>query len=275
MPFSAICGISSVLIGSFGVMYKDRKLRWLTDRLATERMRQFHFQHYAAHPAMILAGSVDEAAARFYLEKREKDFERFKASLLSRLEDEFHGIVEADDAGEGLFFPIGKETPDALHPHLPEYLEAYDMLRFQRQIDYCNLLLSENRSIWKHAPARQAKFFGGVAFFCLVLILALDGLNFAGAISDIAWMNAPIISLAPIWMAFVALSVRTLEEGLQPGTEVERMTQYRYAATRSHARFRAAETPEQKLEAMADLEHASFEEMLPFLKTNYGARFVM
>lgn len=271
----AACGISSVAIGYFGVMFRGRKLRWLTDRLATERLRQFHFQHFAAHGGMILKGARDETAAGKYLEIRSRDFERLRVDFLSRLEDEFHAIVETDDAGNGLLFDFAADLPDENDPNLEEYYRAYELLRFQRQIDYCNLLLSETRSLWKHAPARQARFFSAFAIACLAIILGLDTLMFMGSIADLPWLTAPILSVAGIWMAFLALSARTIEEGLQPGTEVERMKQYRIALNRSHQRFRAARKPDDKIEPMIDLENASFEEMLPFLKTNFEARFVM
>ncbi|MEZ5894639.1 MAG: hypothetical protein R3C58_16030 [Parvularculaceae bacterium] len=271
----AACGISSVAIGYFGVMFRGRKLLWLTDRLATERMRQFHFQHFAAHGRDILEGARDAEAAKRYLEKRDRDYDRFTVDFLSRLEDEFHALVENEDPGEGLYFDFSKNIPSADDPNLEEYYRAYEHLRFQRQIDYCNLLLSDKRSLWKHSPARQARFFGFVAIACLAIILSLDSLMFLGSIIDVDWLGAPLFSVAGVWMAFLALSARTVEEGLQPGTEVERMRQYRTALNRSHLRFRAARNPTEKIEPMMDLENASFEEMVPFLKTNFEARFVM
>lgn len=269
------CGISSVVIGYFGVMFRGKKLRWLTDRLATERMRQFHFQHFAAHGGMILKAARDEAAKKAYLDRRDRDFERFRVDFLLRLEDEFHAIVEAEESGEGLLFDFKKDIPPEDDPNLEEYYRAYELLRFQRQIDYCNLLLSEQRSVWKHSPARQARFFSAVALSCLAIILGLDSLVFVGSIFDVGALGSPIISVAGIWMAFLALSARTIEEGLQPSTEVERMRQYRLALNRSHVRFRAAIIPDEKIEPIMDLENASFEEMIPFLKTNFEARFVM
>lgn len=271
----AFSGVTGVAIGYFGVMFRGRKLRWLTDRLATERLRQFHFQHFAAHGGMILEGARSEEAKQRYIDLRTRDFERFRTSFLERLDDEFHAIVEAEDAGEGLLFDFRKSLPDKDDPNLEEYYRAYDFLRFQRQIDYCNLLLSEKRSLWKHAPARQAKFFSAVGVLCLALILGIDLVIFFGAIVDVPSLGAPIYNVVGVWLAFFALSARTIEDGLQPGTEVERMRQYRIALNRSHARFRDAETPDDKIEPMMDLENAAFEEMLPFLKTNFEARFVM
>jgi hypothetical protein len=238
-------------------------------------LRQWHFQHYAAHAGMIVRGASDEDMARAYIAKRDRDFDGFRAEYLSRLEDEFHAIVEADDAGDGLLFNFKNDLPNGDESHIAEYYRAYELLRFQRQIDYCNLLLSEKRSMWKHSPARQAKVFSAIALFCLVAILALDSLVFLGSIADLKLLGAPFFSVAGIWMAFIALSARTLEEGLQPGTEVERMRQYRLALNRSFLRFRTAHSPLERAEPMMDLENASFEEMLPFLKTNFEARFVL
>ncbi len=271
----AFCSIASVTIGYFGVMFRGRKLRWLTDRLATERIRQFHFQHYAAHGGAILRGAKDEAAAKAYLDLRTRDFDRFQVDFLSRLEDEFHAIVDAEDSGEGLMFDFMHDIPPADDPDLDEYYRAYEALRFQRQIDYCNLMLSESRNLWKYSPAKQARFFSAAGLSCLVIILSLDTIIFMGSIVDLPALGAPIFSVAGVMIAFLALSARTIEEGLQPGTEVERMRQYRIALNRCLVRFKSAKTPDEKIEPMADLENASFEEMLPFLKTNFEARFVM
>lgn len=271
----AFCGIASVAIGYFGMMFRGRKLRWLTDRLATERMRQFHFQHFAAHGGAILKGARDEAARAAYLALRDRDFERFKIDFLERLEDEFFAIVEVEDPDSGLLFDFTADLPPADDPNLEEYHRAYELLRFQRQIDYCNLLLSDSRNLWKHAPARQARFFGGIGLTCLVVVLSIDSLVFMGSIVGLPFLAAPIFSVAGVLVAFFALGARTIEDGLQPGVEAERMRQYRIALNRSHARYRGAKTPGERIEPMIDLENASFEEMIPFLKTNYEARFVM
>ncbi|HBS31782.1 MAG TPA: hypothetical protein DEA40_08575, partial [Parvularcula sp.] len=220
-------------------------------------------------------GARDESARQAYLGLRDRDFERFKVDFLARLEDEFHNIVENEDPGAGLFFDFTADLPEVSDPHLEEYHRAYELLRFQRQIDYCNLILSSSRSVWKHAPVRQAKFFSALGLTCLVTVLGLDTLSFAGQILDLPSLTAPAISVAGVLIAFFALGARTIEDGLQPGVEVERMRQYRIALNRSLARFKNGKTPDEKIEPMIDLENASFEEMIPFLKTNYEATFVM
>jgi len=270
-----VAGIASVLIGVFGIMFRERKMRWLADRLATERIRQFHFQSFVFGATDILKGARDDAAAEAFVKKRSEDFSKFEADLLSNVDGKLKEMVHHDHDEEGLIFadePLS--APDA-DPHLDEYLRAYVLLRFNRQISYCDLILREGDGFWKHAPSQQAKILGGVALACVFGILFLHGLVFFGAIANIAWMKGPLVHVFAIWAAIVALSARTFEEGFQPEREIERMRQYRLALRRIYARFQKAATTDAKLAAMIDLEKLSYEEMVLFLKGNYEAEFIM
>lgn len=271
----AAAGLASVAIGLFGVMYRARKLRWLTDRLATERMRQFHFQHYSAHARMIIAGAHDAAAREAYLAKRARDFEAFKAKVLLRLDPEFHALIDNVDPGDGALFDPDRGAISAADPAASEYFEAYETLRIKRQLDYCNLVLSEDRSLWKHAPVRQRKVFGTVGLTCLAFVLAFDIVQFGGAIFYEPLLENQFLQIGAIWAAFLALAVRTLEEGFQADSEVARMTQYRFGISRAANRFAESPAPEEKFRAMDALEKAAFEEMVLFLHTNSRAKFVM
>ncbi len=271
----AVAGIASVLIGVFGVMFKARKMRWLADRLTTERLRQFHFQHFVAFGGDILAGATSEAAARAYLAKRSEDFKAFKETFLDHADEKLHHLVEADDPGEGLMFPECDSCIDAGSPHLDEYFNAYKVLRFDRQIAYCDLMLREEGAFWKYAPARQAKIIGAVAMFCVFAILILHGFVFVGALADIPDLKSPEIHVAAIWAAIIALAARTIEEGFQPETEVERLKQYRLSLKRIYQRFQQTGDPHEKVRAMTDLEKLSFEEMMLFLRGNFEAQYVM
>lgn len=271
----ALAGIASVLIGVFGVMFRERKIQWLKDRLATERLRQFHFQYFVAHIGEAMKAAGDEAARAGFIQKRKEAFDAFWSSLQPRLGEELKHVVEAEEMGDGLFFGSKPEAIDEQNAVLDEYYKAYEKLRFTRQIDYCNLILREKGGLWKHAPISQAKILGGLAFFCVLAILALHALIFFGALGEIHWMKSPMIHVAAIWAAIIALSARTLEDGFQPETEIERMRQYRLSLTRIYDRFKAAPTHAEKYAAMMDLEKLSYEEMVLFLKTNHEAQFVM
>ncbi|MBY0422715.1 MAG: hypothetical protein K2Q06_10465, partial [Parvularculaceae bacterium] len=270
----AAAGVASTLIGAFGVMYHKRKERWLSDRLATERMRQFHFQHYAAHTGDILKGARDPDAAKAYLEKRARDFEAMKASLLNRIEPEFRMLIDSEDPGEGIYFPHRPAFDGPLDDVAAEYFGAYETVRIKRQLDYCNLLLGEHGG-WAHAPRRQQKIFGALALVCLISILGLDILAFGSVIVGAPTDTSEMLKVLAILTAFVALSVRTLEEGFQSESEVVRLSQYRFALSRVASRFAEARTSAQKLAQMEALERASYDEMVQFLRSNSKAEFVM
>ena len=270
-----VAGIASVLIGVFGIMFRTRKMRWLADRLATERTRQFHFQSYVAGAADILAGAKNPDARERFLEQREERLSNFQADFLAHIDKTLHELVHAEDVGHGLLW---NETPadiDPNDPHVEEYFEAYVAFRFQRQIDYCNLILSDKTGFWRYAPVNQARILGAIALMCVFGILALHGLVFLGAVANIAWMKGEMVHVFAIWAAIIALTARTLEEGFQPEREIERVRQYRLSLVRIYDRFKSSPTPKGKLAAMIDLEKLSYEEMSLFLKSNYEANFVM
>lgn len=270
-----VAGIASVLIGVFGIMFRKRKMRWLADRLATERMRQFHFQSYIAYAPKILAGAKNPYEKEAFLKARAEKFDAFQKDFLSKIDETLHELVHAEDVGHGLIWDDIPSDIDPEDPHLDQYLDAYVQFRFQRQIDYCDLILRENKGFWKHAPVRQAKILGGVALACVFGILLLHGLVFLGAVANIAWMKGPMVHVFAIWAAIIALTARTLEEGFQPEREIERMRQYRLSLKRIYERFQKSSSLKGKFAAMIDLEKLSYEEMGLFLKSNYEAEFVM
>lgn len=270
-----VAGIVSVLIGVFGIMFRKRKMRWLADRLATERIRQFHFQSYVANADSILKGMKDPSVRDQFLRERDKKFDSFQKDFLTRIDEELHEMVHTEDVGHGLIWDETSSDIDPDDPHLQQYLDAYVTFRFKRQIDYCNLILRERKAFWNRAPVQQAKILGAIALACVFGILILHGLVFFGAVANIAWMKGPLIHVFAIWAAIIALSARTLEEGFQPEREIERMRQYRLSLRRIYERFQNSPTPKAKLAAMLDLEKLSYEEMGLFLKGNYEAEFVM
>jgi hypothetical protein len=81
--------------------------------------------------------------------------------------------------------------------------------------------------------------------------------------------------IGAMWIAIVALAIRTAEEGLQSQREVERYENYRTVCQQIQDRFDSAKSVYEKFEAMLALERASYEEMKLFLRTNLAARFIL
>ena len=63
-------GITSVLIGFVGVIFRSRKERWLRARWCTERLRQLHFQTLLADFPLTLNASQSTVAGKAYLGQR-------------------------------------------------------------------------------------------------------------------------------------------------------------------------------------------------------------
>lgn len=270
-----IAGLASIVLGVFGIMFHERKMRWLADRLTTERLRQFQFQSYAAHPAEILAGAKDAAARERFLAHRSAKFAEFSKQLLADVDEEVVRLARSDDIGDGAIFPERSARIDPNDPHLGEYFAAYEKLRFDCQIGYFDHVLRRDSGLWNQTPAQQARLIGKVAIACVLLILMLHGLVFMGAFANVSWMKGPLIHVFAIWAAIIALTARIFEEGFQPQREVERMRRHRFAVARIRARYDAAKTPEARIAAMQDLEQVTYHEMVHFLKSNYEAQFIM
>ncbi len=270
-----IAAIASVIIGVFGIMFHERKMRWLADRLTTERLRQFHFQAYAAGAAEILAGAKDEKAQAQYLAARAVKFEEFAKGLLADIDDRLVHLAHEEDVGDGMAFEETQAQIDPNDPHLNQYFAAYEKLRFDRQVGYFDHVLREDKNFWKHGPARQAQLIGAVAVACVFAVLGLYALIFMGAITNVEWMKGPMIHVFAIWAAIIVLTARIFEEGFQPNREIERMRRHRFAVKQIQTRYLAAKTPAAKIAAMHDHERLSYHEMVHFLKSNYEAQFIM
>lgn len=266
---------AGVVLGAFGVIQRRRKAQWLADRLATERSRQFHFQHYLSHASAILAGAKDARAADDYLARRAADLDHFVRDYLQRIDQRLHAIVHEEDLDEGAVDVAEPQRPDPSDPHLAQYFDAYGRLRFDLQLNYCNHVLRESKSFWSRSAFRQAKAIEAVGLAGVFGVLGLYGLVFFGGAFDVEWMSADAVHVLAAWSAIMALAARTFEGGLQPKREIERMRQYRIQLRRANARFRAATTPEAKIAAMQELERLTYQEMAIFLKSSHEAQFVM
>lgn len=271
--------IGAVLVGAFGVIQRGRKMRWLADRLATERIRQFHFQHYVLNMEAILHGAANHNAAQTYVEDRTQRFARFSRAFLDHVDEQLHALAHEEDCGDGAISeaaPTGRgANQSAASSAQDQYFDAYARLRFDRQLNYCNHVLRESRKFWKRSPMRQAQLAGTIGLAGVFGVLVFHGLVFVGAFSGQEGTGADLFQVLGVWAAIIVLAARTFEEGLQPKREIERMRQYRIDLRRAHTRFRAAATPAEKVAAMLELERLTYQEMANFLKSSYGAQFVL
>jgi hypothetical protein len=82
---AAACGLASIGIGAFGVLFGQRKRQWLHDRFMGERIRQFHFQSLIALLPQVLATSRPGGDKSVFESERRRLFAQFRADYDARL----------------------------------------------------------------------------------------------------------------------------------------------------------------------------------------------
>ena len=82
-------GILALIFGNLGLGFGRLKRKWLQQRLITERLRQWHAQHLAAHAADIarVAGSDEDRGA--WLAQRALAFARFKRRFIDQIGSDY------------------------------------------------------------------------------------------------------------------------------------------------------------------------------------------
>jgi len=277
---ATICGLVGLLIGGFGVMHSSRKQRWLLHRFATERLRQFFFQ-----TQVVLAGEIVRAGASgdwaAFLNRRAAAFRQLEQMLDAELPERLElALSDAADIGPSLdrwmLDPDGTAPGPVTHSDAAEQLKgAYRSLRLNGQRTFAQHKLRETGRWMSSFPADQLRTFqrasGGAILLSVILHLAVAGSIVAGSETAAGlWLD-----IAAIWLAIFALAVRTLDQGLRPGADVERYSAYRDGARNLLGRFDTAKTWPATLEAMRDMETLSYDEMISFLRSNRKATFSM
>jgi hypothetical protein len=278
VPFvSAAMGIAGVVIGGMGILTARRKASWLQGRLMTERLRQFHFQSFVLRSREIAASLADEQARVQFLKKRNTWFEGFKGRFVDRLAGELTRTI-GEEAEEDAWLHATPGEPDAVdNPLLEPLFDAYRELRIEHQLSYCNYKLREDARLLSDAPQHQTIILSNTGLICIVLLFFIHVLVLCWALfSPKTWPLASVaVNLCVTWIAFAALAVRSVEQGLQPEREIERYQQYRSGVRAVLQRFNQAKSQTEKLRVMREMERLTYDEMQNFLATNARARFVM
>jgi hypothetical protein len=284
---TAGAGVIAVAIGYFGVLFRASKEQWLHYRLITERLRQWHAQSLVGQIPAILAATRSDKERTAFLHRRAAEFEEFKRQYITQIAATFprYGTTSGHGSHDLPHHLIwlrskwdetdGKHNLDPNDPNLQQLLAAYESIRMCGQLQYTTYKLrSETESFWTHAGV-QARVLGSLAFICVIGLLVLHLLVGIGAIGETAWMKGPFVNALIVGSAILALAGRTLEEGLQPQREIDRLETYLARLETAEQQFKKTKSIDEKIKAMRDIEEASVAEMISFLKAGQESRFVM
>jgi hypothetical protein len=102
---AALCGILSIVIGAFGVLFGDKKRKWLHNRFMGERIRQFHFQSLIVQFPEIIGFLLahGEKAAKLkakFLADRARLFRRFVGEYEGSVAGRFTGVISSEGEKE-------------------------------------------------------------------------------------------------------------------------------------------------------------------------------
>ena len=180
--FSVFLGITSVVIGLFGVGSTKHKQFWLLNRLMTERLRQFHLQTLVRRiPSVLEAMESNEGRTR-YIHARKEWLASFKARYKNHLQSRLRGVL--DDIAEDDVWLHDAElshvrfdeadawsAPVSIGAHLTELFRAYAELRFDHQIQYADFKLDRS-GVFFASAVRQNDLLRGLTLGCILIVLA-------------------------------------------------------------------------------------------------------
>ena len=288
----AVIGFLALFFGNLGLGFGRIKRSWLQKRLITERLRQWHAQYLIAHSAEIAEIATTGNGRHEWLGKRSVAFKRFQRAFIDQIGSEyakytissaaaFSGQSVADPTAKNAFWidetwakeaqrKTSAEHKDALY----ELYRAYEETRMLGQIQYTNYVLSADGAFWS-SPAKQLHMLGNFSYILVILAFMANFVALVSAVWSGFPVGWPVLSSLAITFAIIAVGVRAMLEGLRPERETRRMEFYASALNYANTSFDAARSHGKRVEAMATLERASYDEMVEFISSNEQARFVL
>jgi hypothetical protein len=145
---AATCGLASIAVAGLGVLYGDRKIRWLKNRFMGERLRQLHFQSLVALLPLIIASAQDEAKKAELDAARRKLLANFAVEFDDRLDDDlvddrFRSAIGPNGDKEFWLIKIDETTAIPEGPELKMFFDAYRDLRIEHQLSYAEIQTQE------------------------------------------------------------------------------------------------------------------------------------
>lgn len=290
--FGAVIGLLALFFGNLGLGFGRFKRSWLQKRLITERLRQWHAQYIISNSAEIAKIAATGTGQQKWIDQRSVAFQRFKRAFVDQIGSEyakytissaasFSGQSVSDPQAAKAFWideswaiAAGQKTDKAHKAAMEELYRAFDETRMLGQIQYTNYVLSADGAFWS-SPSKQLHVLGNLSYILVILAFLANAVALVSAV----WPGFPIgwqaLSSLAISFAIIAVGVRALLEGLRPERETRRMQFYANALNHAKKAFDTARSHGKRVEAMAMLERASFDEMVEFISSNENARFVL
>jgi len=293
----ALLGLGAFAIAGCGLLYGRQKEAWLTLRLKTERMRQFHFQAIVFFLPEVVSSMKTEQDRKNYRVKLDGRY----ASFVDDLKKERFGNVAAvvDHTRAPAVWVVGRDhppPPPGPSPQLEQVLQAYDVFRFAEQEGYAERMLRKSNAPTagatnnsRKSPRSAGAWYPGMSlplrakahllrvclWSALMALVALHAVVVAGAFTDAHYLHGAWLHVSVVVTALVAIAAKTLTDGLAVTRDIERYEEYYAVVTDLRRRFLTSSGVDERLNLMVEMEREAYEEMRAFLRSHTEATFVM
>lgn len=277
---AALMGIFGFVIGVAGLGVGKRKMLWLANRMAAERIRQWRWIYLTNNRASIQECGTNKKKQENFLTEYKKHFDIFYDTLEKNKMAIFESIIEgSENYDNSSWFTNTSVSTSGLLQHASgsiseEFFDAYKEIRIGGQLRYASYIVNEKGPFWSH-PARQKNILHSASWLAIAVILGLHILVSAGVVSGIGEFKSIYVHLATVTMALLALALKAIEEGLGPDEQLRRCRGYRESVINTNETFLKAKVDAGKLAAIDSMERHAFEEMQDFLNSNNAAKYVM
>jgi hypothetical protein len=272
-------GMFAALIAAGGFWLGPWKRRWLESRLMTERLRQWHFQMMVRRGQQIEASAHGPKAVAHFSQERDRWFEEFLRNHKGKLDTQLELLTnETAHLEAWLHSPAtAYRNENGILTHL---FRAYEELRFDHQYKYAvyKLRRSTDKPVWHFLqwPAiRQSAVLSGLSSACFTIALICS----AALVYDDTFGFSQDLELyirtGAIVVALIGAALRTIQEGLAVEQEIERYNDYRGRTFQLRDRFTRSTDMKERIQLMTELELASVDELIGFLRTHRNASFVL
>jgi hypothetical protein len=273
-------GMLAAIIAVSGLWSGKWKHRWLTSRLMTERLRQWHFQLIVRRGGEIETSCKNESTIKEFSKKRDTWLHQFLLECQRHLDTQFESVLK--DPLEKIAWLFEHPSPYSSNSEvLQEVCEAYELLRLDHQYGYSvyKLKSTTDKPFWKFLqwpPQMQLAVLSGISSSLFIAALVLSMLLICENLFANPENIEVYLRIAAISVAITGAALRTIQDGLGLDGEIDRYREYREKIARLLDRFtHSPDDPKRRMRLMEDMEYASVQEMQDFLRMHQKAKFVL
>ncbi len=235
-------GMFAAIIAIGGLWSGNWKRKWLTSRLMTERLRQWHFQLIVRCGREVEVSCTGEEAIEEFKQKRDTWLQQFLIEFRGHLDSQLESVI--NDPLEKIVWlhehPSSYGQDSAI---LKEVDAAYELLRLNHQYGYAvhKMESTTDKPFWMFLqwPSNvQRAVLSGISSSFFITALVLSVLLVCENLFVESEQVEAYLRTGAIVVAIIGAALRTIQDGLGLDGEIDRYREYREKISRVIDRFK-------------------------------------